>query len=372
MIMSQQLEGIVIGLHHITLVTSNQEVNRKFYTEVMGLRRVKLTVNQDDIFHRHLFYADEKGTTGSAITFFEWPDLPKGLIGLGSSHHLAYSVMNIDALPKWKAWLISKGVSVTGPYARDGRVSLYLRDPDGVNIEITHPNTNGEISQDYLLELDRNLPTTDEIRPEMRLVKFNHATPISNDPGMTVTFFDKLLGLKNQFTRQNPDQAGTSILSIGNEEQPDFLRYIVSGDASRGSVGIGNVHHVAMAVEDDSDQLKVVKRLNELGIRNSGVIDRFWFHSLYFRDPHGNLLEIATKGPGYTTDEPLERLGSRLILPPWEESRRSEIERVLNETDSKNPIRWPPKYPSVVSPPESLTAASEQVPEERKAIGASR
>ena len=109
MILSQQLEGIVIGLHHITLVTSNQEVNRKFYTEVMGLRRVKLTVNQDDIFHRHLFYADEKGTTGSAITFFEWPDLPKGLIGLGSPHHLAFSVINIHALPKWKAWLISKG-----------------------------------------------------------------------------------------------------------------------------------------------------------------------------------------------------------------------------------------------------------------------
>ncbi len=347
-----------MGLHHITLVTSNQEMNRRFYTEVLGLRRVKLTVNQDDIFHRHLFYADEKGTTGSAITFFEWPELPKGLIGLGSPHHIAYSVKNIDALPKWKAWLVSKGVSVTGPYARDDRVSLYLRDPDGVNIEITSPNDDGEISQGYLNELDRSLPTIDEIRPEMRLVKFNHATPISDDPSMTVTFFDKLLGLENKFTKQNPDQAGTSILAIGNEEQPDFLRYIVSGGASRGSVGIGNVHHVAMAVEDDSEQAKVLKRLNELGIRNSGVIDRFWFHSLYFRDPHGNLLEIATKGPGYTRDEPLEKLGSGLILPPWEEPRRGEIERVLNDTDSKNPIRWPPKYPSVVSPPESLAAAN--------------
>jgi glyoxalase family protein len=103
--MGQRLEGVVSGLHHITLVTSNQEMNRRFYTEVLGLRRVKYTVNQDDVFHRHLFYADEKGTTGSAITFFEWPELPRGKIGLGSPHHLAYSVSKIDAVPKWKAWL---------------------------------------------------------------------------------------------------------------------------------------------------------------------------------------------------------------------------------------------------------------------------
>ena len=131
--MSQDLQGLVKGLHHITLVTSNQEVNRRFYTEVLGLRRVKLSVNQDDIFHRHLFYADEKGTTGSAITFFEWPDLPRGQIGLGSPHHLAYTAPSIDSLHKWKSWLVSQGVSVAGPYSRDGRVSLYLRDPDGVN-----------------------------------------------------------------------------------------------------------------------------------------------------------------------------------------------------------------------------------------------
>ena len=144
--MSQELNGLVKGLHHITLVTGNQEVNRRFYTEVLGLRRVKLTVNQDDIFHRHLFYADEKGTTGSAITFFEWPDLPRGQIGLGSPHHLAYTAPSIDSVPKWKYWLTSQGVSVTGPYSRDGRISLYLRDPDGVTVEITVPSTRSVAS----------------------------------------------------------------------------------------------------------------------------------------------------------------------------------------------------------------------------------
>ena len=361
--MPQELEGIVKGLHHITLVTSNQEVNIRLYTEVLGLRRVKLTVNQDDILHRHLFYADEKGTTGSAITFFEWPELPKGVIGLGSPHHLAYSVSNIDALPKWKSWLLSQGVSVTGPYSRDGRISLYLRDPDGVNIEITHPNNANEISQDYLNELDRNLPTIREIGQDMRLVKFNHATPVSNDSGLTVMFFDKLLGLKNPFTKPNPDQSGTAILAIGNSDQSDFLRYIVSEEASHGFVGKGNVHHIAMAVEDDDDQIMIMRRLNDLGIRNSGVIDRFWFHSLYFRDPDGNLLEIATKGPGYTKDEPIEKLGSTLILPPWEEPQRTNIERALNETDRKNPKKWPPQYPSVSLPPESLATTGKDISE---------
>lgn len=362
------IAGLVQGLHHITLVTSNEMVNRRFYTEVLGLRRVKLTVNQDDIFHRHLFYADEKGTTGSAITFFEWPDLPRGQIGLGSPHHLAYSISSIDALPKWKAWLISQGVSLTGPYVRDGRVSLYLRDPDGVNIEIIYPNTRGEISHDYLRELDQNLPSIREIRPDMRLVKFDHASPVADDFGLTAKFFDKLLGLKNSFTEPNPDQAGPSIAGIGNDDQPDFLRYLVSNEASRGVVGKGNVHHIAMAVQGDEEQLKILKVLNNAGIQNSGVIDRFWFHSLYFRDPNGNLLEIATKGPGYTRDESPEKLGTSLILPPLEEARRSEIERVLKETDNKNQIKWPPKYPPVFSPPESFIVARNKVLEERREV----
>ena len=290
-----------------------------------------------------------------AITFFEWPELPKGLIGLGSPHHLAYSVSNIDAIPKWKAWLVSQRVSVIGPFARDERISLYLRDPDGVNIEITYPNGDEKISSAYLKEQGESLPTVTEITQDMRLVKFNHATPISYDSHQTALFFEKLLGLKNSFTKPNPDQPETSIAAIGNDDQPDFLRYIVSDEASRGFVGRGNVHHVAMAVESDEEQKRIEKRLNDLKIHNSGIIDRFWFHSLYFRDPDGNLLEIATKGPGYTRDEPLEKLGISLILPPWEESRRGEIEAALKETDGKNRVKWPPKYPMVGSPPEHIS-----------------
>jgi len=347
------MEGLIQGLHHITLVTANQEVNRRFYTEILGLRRVKLTVNQDDIYHRHLFYADEKGTTGSAITFFEWPELSPGKIGLASPHHLAYAVPKVDALPKWKAWLSSHGVPVQGPLIRDDRLSLYLRDPDGVIVEITAPNAEG-VFPAYLQHVGDGPDNLNQITSDMKLTSFNHATPVSSDASLTARFFDKFLGLKNMYTRPNPDQSGTHLVAIGNDERPDFLRYLFTPNPRDGDVGVGSIHHIAVAVEDDEAQRKVLRRLNIAGVPNSNIVDRFWFKSLYFRDPDGNLLEVATKGPGYTADEPLESLGSRLVLPAWLEPRRKDIEAVLHTSDKQNAPSWPPKYTSVPSTPETL------------------
>ena len=347
------LTGLVKGLHHITLVTSNEEINRRFYTEVMGLRRVKLTVNQDDIYHRHLFYADENGTTGSAITFFEWPNLQRGEVGLGSPHHLSYSVPKLDAIWKWKSWLTSQGISVIGPFARDGRVSLYLRDPDGVTIEIASTNED-IVSNDYLGEESNNAPTVSSITQDMRLTTFNHVSPVSSDPELTSKYLKTLVGLKESFTKPNPDQKESLILGIGNDDKPDFLRYISSANASYGSVGIGNIHHIAMAVEEEEDQLRIMRHLNDAGIQNSGIVDRFWFKSLYFRDPDYNLLEIATVKPGYTADEPLEKLGTGLVLPAWLEPKRDSIQRTLKETDRVNAKKWPPTFPAIDSPPERI------------------
>ena len=239
--------------------------------------------------------------------------------------------------------------------ARDERISLYLRDPDGVIVEITKQNDEN-VTAGYVQELNREPPAVDGIVDEMRLTAFNHATPLARNPELTARFFNKLLGLRNSFRRPNPDQTDSMILGIGNDNQPDFLRYIASPTAQAGYVGTGNVHHIAMAVEDDKDQLRIMEQLNSSGVGNSGIVDRFWFKSLYFRDPDGNLLEIATKGPGYTADEPLEKLGSRLVLAPWLEPRRTEIEGALNELDRQNGGSWPPTYPQVPSPPESLPA----------------
>ena len=351
---AQSLDGLVQGLHHITLVTSNQEVNRRFYTEVLGLRRVKLTVNQDDVLHRHLFYADEKGTTGSAITFFEWPDLPQGTAGLGSPHHLSYRVPRLDALPAWASWLRAAGAHVVGPLPRDGRFSLYLRDPDGVSIELTALNDEKLTAAD-VAGLGREAPRVTAITRDMRLTTFDHVSPITSDPKLTARFFNKFVGLKDNFFLQDPDERDTVILAIGNGARPDFIRYLASERAREGLVGRGSVHHIAMAVADDGDQLKIKRHLDDVGIQNSGIIDRFWFHSLYFRDPDGNLLEIATKGPGYAADESPETLGSRLVLPKWVEPRRTEIEAFLRKTDEGNPVAWPPVYPATPKMPEALT-----------------
>jgi glyoxalase family protein len=348
-----ELESVITGLHHITLVTSNEEVNRRFYTEILGLRRVKLTVNQDDIFHRHLFYADEKATTGSAITFFEWPDLPAGTVGLGSPHHLSYTLPNVDALSKWEAWLAHNNVPVSGPHLRDQRISLYLRDPDGVMVELAYPN-NEALSEDYIREISSSPPNIQSISQDMRLATFNHASPLTSEPELMAKFFEKLLGLQNSFTRPNPDQDGTSILGIGNEERPDFLRYLAYPKAENGFVGRGSIHHIAMAVNSDEDQKAVMRRLTVLGIKHSGIIDRFYFKSLYFRDLEGNLLEVATKGPGYNVDEPFDKMGVKLTLPSWLEPERSKIEAYLTNTDRSNHGTWPPDYPAIRTPPESI------------------
>ena len=245
-----------------------------------------------------------------------------------------------------------------GPIVRDDRVSLYLRDPDGVIVEITSPNKDS-VDQDYLKEAPSR--HVDRISQDMKLIRFNHASPITSDHELTARFYDKFLGLRNSFTKPNADEPGTSIEALGNDQEPDFMRYISTQDIVDGFVGKGNIHHVAMAVEDDEDQLKIKRRLDIAGFHNSGIIDRFWFHSLYFRDPDGNLLEIATKNPGYAADETLEKLGEKLVLPAWIEPKRKEIESALASTDRKNVNSWPPAYPEAFEPPESIRLANQDV-----------
>lgn len=342
----------VKGLHHVTLVTSREPVNRLFYTEILGLRRVKLSVNQDDILHRHVFYGDERGSSGSVITFFEWPHLPEGQAGLGSPHHLAYTVKNLDALLKWASLLRSRGVRVSGVYVVGERISIYFKDPDGALIELTCRDDEG-VDQSYLNEAFSEELTVESVSADMRLRSIDHASPIATDAGLLERFLFKTLGLRRVSRMENPHDLSSVILGMGSEEN-DFLRYIVRPGAPQGSIGIGSIHHVAVKVMDEDEQKEIIRTLDSIGIPHSGIVDRFWFKSVYFRDPFGNLLEVATDGPGYTVDEPQETLGSRLALPPWLEPKRRFIEDSLSLLDARYSVKWPPKYPPAPEMPERL------------------
>lgn len=346
------MERLVHGLHHITLVASNYAVNFRFYTEVLGLRQVKLSVNQDDVFHRHAFYANPEKTTGSAITFFEWPGLPHGTPGLGSPHHLAYRVKSVESLGRWFKWLRSNGVKPAGPYVENGRVSVYFHDPDKVLLELAAVDEG--FDKQYVDDVFKDASAPKAVEEDMRLLMFDHATPLTVSADVLKRFLEKFLGLTEFENMQ--DAAGRTWLMVKHDGEA-FLRYLVKPSADYGYVGRGSIHHIAVAVESEDQQKTILRRLNMAYVRNSGVVDRFWFRSLYFRDPVGNLLEVATVGPGYDVDEPRETMGSRLVLPPWLEPVRKEIEARLAEQDAVNRQSWPPAYIDVPEPPEPTSQA---------------
>src|SRR5947199_10005398 len=166
-----------------------------------------------------------------------------GRVGPDSPHPFTYTTPKFDSLPKWKSWLRQKGVSVEGPYVRDDRTSIYVRDPDGVIVEITSPN-NDDVSQDYAKEAFRDLPSATAIAREMKLTTFHHARPLTYDPETTAKFFDKFLGLTDKFTIPNPDQTGTKILGVGSEKRPGFLRYLAMLKSKKRNVDDGSNNHI--------------------------------------------------------------------------------------------------------------------------------
>ena len=281
------------GIHHVTCITGDAPRNVEFYAGTLGLRLVKKTVNQDDPTVYHLFYADERGSAGSDITFFEYPDVPRGRAGAGMVHRVAFRVGSEASLDFWAE-------RVGG--SREG-ASLVFADPEGLALELV-VDDSGEPP------LVARHP---EIPEEHALRGFAGVRAYTRDPEASRAFLEQTLGFEPGFV-------------VRGDERSGFYTY----DAAerRGVQGAGTVHHVAFASPQDEHEAWR-ERVEGSGGRPTPVIDRFYFKSIYFREPSGVLFEIATLGPGFATDEDPEHLGERLSLPPAFEHLRDRLEPLL-------------------------------------------
>jgi glyoxalase family protein len=291
-----QLEGV----HHVTLITGDAPKNVDFYTRVLGLRLVKKTVNQDDPTVYHLFYADENGSAGSDITFFEYPGAARGKAGPGMVHTIVWRVASDAALDFWEGRLDGLAQNV----ARAGD-SLTLADPEGVRHEFRVDQSDDE----PLVARNPELPQEHALRG------FDGVRAYAVDPERSTALLEDTLGFEPR---------GNYTWEARGDQRGGWYAYD-SPPEGRGIPGAGTVHHVAWATTmDEHDAWQ--ERVAEAGHRPTPVIDRFYFKSIYFREPNGILFELATLGPGFATDEDPEHLGERLSLPPDFEHLREQIE----------------------------------------------
>jgi glyoxalase family protein len=290
------------GIHHITAITADAPRNVDFYARVLGLRLVKKTVNQDDPTVYHLFYADEKGSPGSDITFFEYPGARRGRPGAGMVHRVVWRVASPEALDFWEERLRGDGA----PVSREAG-SLRFSDPEELDLELVVGDSGDE-------PLIADHP---EVPAEFALQGFDSVRAYSFDPEASRDFLEQTMNFVPR---------GDAVFESRGDDRGSLYVYDRAGEPGIG--GAGTVHHVAWASPmEHHDAWR--QRVLEGGATPTPVIDRFYFRSIYFREPSGVLFEIATIGPGFTADEPLETLGERLSLPPNFEHLRDRLEPVL-------------------------------------------
>ena len=290
------------GIHHITCITGDAPGNVRFYAGTLGLRMVKKSVNQDDPTIYHLFYADEKGSAGSDITFFEYPGSPRGRAGAGMVHLIVWRVDSEEALDFWEKRLNDAGA---GP--KRGSGSLRFHDPEGLDLELRVVETNEE-------PLTADHP---EIPKEFALQGFEGVRAYTADVARSESLLAETLGFA--------DEGNDSFVARGDNRSSFYAYDRATG---RGLQGAGTVHHVAWATPTEQHEAWR-ERVAAAGMDVTPVIDRFWFRSIYFREPSGVLFEIATLGPGFDVDEPLETLGQKLTLPPNFEHLRDKLGDIL-------------------------------------------
>jgi glyoxalase family protein len=310
-----QLEGI----HHLTAISADAPGNRRFYEGVLGMRLVKKTVNQDDVSAYHLFYADGLATPGSDITFFDWPAAPERR----GSHSIARTALRVageGTLDWWKAYLAEHKITHGEIVERDGRLTLDLEDPEGQRLSLVDDGGQGKAHP----------WARSTVGPKHQIRGLGPITLSVPDLRPTDAVLTLVMNMRPVRTYPHPESPKDTVhvYEMGEGGPAAELHVAVQPDLPTARSGRGGVHHVAFRTPD-AEYDGWAERLKAMRIPNSGKIDRFYFRSLYFREPNGILFEIASDGPGFAADEPLESLGEKLSLPPFLEPRRKEIEAGL-------------------------------------------
>ena len=303
----------ITGLHHITCISGDAQENVDFYSGVLGMRMVKRSVNQDSPGTYHLFYADGDGHPGTDITFFPWPEMAPAKAGVGLAMEVALAVP-LGSIDYWVDRLADHRVQIADVEIRRGTSALPFADPHGLPL-VLH-----ETGDDREFTAWRESPV-----PVEKQVRGLHSVRLwQRDLGLTASFLTGVLGFVDSGAEGN-----WSGFEIGGGGSGRYLEIREIPDEDRGRWGTGGVHHVAWRVADDKTELEVREKIEHAHRRPTEVIDRFWFKSVYFLEPGGVLFEIATDGPGFAVDEDPATLGEHLVLPPWLEPHRGEIEAAL-------------------------------------------
>jgi glyoxalase family protein len=308
------MEKKIAGLHHVTAIASDPQRNLDFYVGLLGLRLVKRTVNFDDPGTYHFYFGDARGTPGTILTFFPWPGARRGHRGVGQIEATAFAI-SPDSVGYWLDRFKEQHVTAEKTPARFGEEVIRFTDPDGLLLDL--------VASDSIAQAeswgDSMVPAAHSLRG------FHSVSAALEGYERTAKLFAESFGYRlvkesgNRFRFAAPSESGPGRI----------VDLLCMPDSRAGNVAAGCVHHIAFRTKDDAEQLQWREHLVEIGYNVTPVIDRTYFHSIYFREPGGILFEIATERPGFTLDEPIEELGSKLRLPPWMEAARSQIEQVL-------------------------------------------
>lgn len=299
------------GIHHISVLAGDPKVNHDFYVNKLGMRMVKKSVNQDDPGTYHLFYGNEAATPGSSLTFFPWPRAHKGTKGTGESVNVAFKVPE-GSKDFWFERLAYEDISCSEPFDIFGKQAIRFEDPDGLELDLIF---DGE-AKSKVSSYESSVPL------EYAIQGFESTRLLLSEADGTVDILTNILGFEEKRSNGNLTLFETDA-NIGGSI------IIETTDEEHGRGGRGIVHHVAFRAENEEELGQLREHVLSKGLNPTGIIDRHWFKSVYYREPGGVLFEMASDDPGYAVDEDFEHLGEKLILPPWLEPRRTLIEQTL-------------------------------------------